>query len=71
MPRGWDKTETENSVHLSTKDDGKGSYATAVMVCSVARTKSPSDNYRTSWKSFVEGTVKVSESPTMSDMDIE
>lgn len=71
MPRGWDKTETENGVQLSTKDGGKGNYAAAVIVRSVASTKSPNDNFSSSWKSLVEGTVKVSESPTMSDMDIE
>ncbi|MBK0383461.1 hypothetical protein I5M32_10870 [Pedobacter sp. SD-b] len=71
MPRGWDKIETENGVQLSTKDDGKGNYAAAVIVRSVASTKLPNDNFSSSWKSLVQGTVKVLEAPTISDMDIE
>lgn len=71
MPKGWDKTETENGVQLSTKDDGKGSYAVAVMVRSVASTASPDENFSSSWEKLVKGTVKVSEAPATSDMDIE
>jgi len=32
MPNGWDKTEMEKGIQLSTKNDGKGNYATAVIL---------------------------------------
>lgn len=71
IPKGWDKTVTENGVQLSTKDDGKGNYAAMVIVRSVASNASASDNFNKSWENLVKGTVKVTEAPSMSDMDIE
>ena len=71
IPQGWDKTESENGVQLSIKDDGKGSYAAMVIVRSVASNASANDNFNSSWENLVKGTVKVSEAPTMSDMNIE
>lgn len=71
IPKGWDKMVTENGVQLSTKDDGKGSYAVAVIIRSVASTASPDENFNSSWEKLVKGTVKVSEMPDTSDMDIE
>lgn len=32
IPSGWDKTEMANGIQLSTKNDGKGNYATAVIL---------------------------------------
>lgn len=71
IPKGWDKTVTENGVQLSTKDDGKGNYAAMVIVRSVASNAPASDNFNKSWENLVKGTVKVTEAPSMSDMDIE
>lgn len=71
IPKGWTKTVTENGVQLSAKDDGKGNYAAAVIVRSVASTATPNENFNNSWQSLVKGTVQVSEAPSMSDMDIE
>ncbi|MES2418147.1 MAG: lipocalin family protein [Bacteroidota bacterium] len=71
MPKGWDKIVSENGVQLSTKDDGKGNYAAAVIVKSIASNASAKDNFTDSWEKLVKGTVKVNEAPTMSDMGIE
>ncbi|HRO86263.1 MAG TPA: hypothetical protein PK110_15685 [Niabella sp.] len=48
IPKGWDKTVTENGVQLSTKDDGKGNYAAMVIVRSVPSNASASDNFNKS-----------------------
>jgi hypothetical protein len=71
MPKGWDKTVTENGVQLSTKDDGKGNYAATVIVRLVASNATANENFKNSWQSLVLGTVKVNGEPSMSDMAIE
>lgn len=71
MPKGWDKMVTENGVQLSTKDDGEGSYAVAVIIRAIASTGTPDENFSSSWEKLVKGTVKVSEAPDRSDMNIE
>lgn len=71
IPKGWDKTVTENGVQLSTKDDGKGNYAAMVIVRSVSSNASARENFNKSWGNLVKGTVKVTEAPSMSDMGIE
>ena len=71
MPKGWNKTVSENGIQLSTKDDGKGNYAAAVIVRSIATSASANDNFTDSWEKLVKGTVKVNEAPTISDMGIE
>lgn len=70
-PQGWDKTVTENGVQLSTKNDGQGNYAAAVIVRSIASEGSPEENFRNSWEKLVKGTVNVTEVPQTTDMNIE
>lgn len=65
MPKGWNKTVSENGIQLSTKDDGKGNYAAAVIVRSTASEASPTENFTSSWQALVKGTVTVSEEPAM------
>lgn len=65
VPKGWNKTVSENGIQLSTKDDGKGNYAAAVIVRSAASTASPAENFNASWISLVKGTVTVSKEPAM------
>lgn len=65
QPKGWDKTETTNGIQLSTKNDGKGHYATAVLLRSLATTASANENFYTSWEKLVKGTVSVPGEPTM------
>lgn len=71
MPKGWEKTVTENAVQLSTKDDGKGNYAAAVIVRSVESSASATENFTNSWNTLVNGTVQVTGEPALSDMGIE
>ncbi len=65
IPNGWDKTELPNGMQLSTKDDGYGNYAAAVIIRSVATTASATENFNNSWQALVKGTVKVNGNPTM------
>lgn len=65
MPNGWDKTEMANGIQLSTKNDGKGNYATAVILRSAESTAPASENFTTSWEKLVKGTVSVSGEPIM------
>jgi hypothetical protein len=65
MPNGWDKTEMVNGIQLSTKNDGKGNYAAAIILRSAESTAPASENFTTSWEKLVKGTVSVSEEPTM------
>lgn len=65
VPSGWDKTEMANGIQLSTKNDGKGNYATAVILRSAESTAPASENFTASWEKLVKGTVSVSEEPTM------
>ncbi|MBS1496153.1 MAG: hypothetical protein JSU03_13275 [Bacteroidetes bacterium] len=71
IPQGWDKTESENGVQLSTKDDGKGSYAAALILRSVSSAASSNENFSNGWKSLVKGTVKVTEEPAMQSPEIQ
>ncbi|WP_343524600.1 hypothetical protein [Pedobacter sp.] len=65
MPNGWDKTEMVNGIQLSTKNDGKGNYAAAVILRSVASTAPANENFTASWEKLVKGTVSVSGEPTI------
>ena len=67
IPNGWDKTEMANGIQLSTKNDGKGNYAAAVILNSVATAASAQENFTASWEKLVKGTVSVSEKPTMQE----
>ncbi|MEE1944778.1 hypothetical protein VRU48_06650 [Pedobacter sp. KR3-3] len=65
IPSAWDKTEMANGIQLSTKNDGKGNYATAIMLRSVASTAPANENFTNSWEKLVKGTVSVSGEPTL------
>jgi len=65
IPNGWDKTEMANGIQLSTKNDGKGNYAAAVILRSVASTAPANENFTASWEKLVKGTVSVSGEPTI------
>lgn len=67
IPKGWDKTEMPNGIQLSAKNDGKGNYATAVILRSAATSAPSQENFNNSWEQLVKGTVSVSEEPTMQD----
>ncbi|KRT14421.1 hypothetical protein ASU31_19195 [Pedobacter ginsenosidimutans] len=67
IPNGWDKTEMANGIQLSTKNDGKGNYAAAVILNSAATAASAQENFTASWEKLVKGTVSVSEEPTMQE----
>lgn len=67
LPNGWDKTEMANGIQLSTKNDGKGNYAAAIILHSAASTAPANENFTTSWEKLVKGTVSVSGEPTMQD----
>lgn len=67
MPNGWDKTEMANGIQLSTKNDGKGSYAAAIILRSAATEAPANENFTTSWEKLVKGTVSVSGEPTLQD----
>lgn len=65
IPSGWDKTEMANGIQLSTKNDGKGNYAAAIILRSAASTAPANENFTDSWEKLVKGTVSVSGEPTM------
>lgn len=67
IPKDWDKTEMANGIQLSTKNDGKGNYAAAIILRSAATTSSAQENFNNSWEKLVKGTVSVSGEPTMQD----
>lgn len=67
VPSGWDKTEFSNGIQLSTKDDGNGNYAAAVITRSRQSTLLPVDNFKNTWVDIVKGTVSVSEDPLMDE----
>src|SRR5205809_321901 len=67
IPKGWDKTEMPQGIQLSAKNDGKGNYATAVILSSAATTASAQENFNDSWDKLVKGTVAVSGEPTMQE----
>ena len=67
IPKGWDKTEMSQGIQLSAKNDGKGNYATAVILSSAATTESVQENFNDSWNKLVKGTVAVSGEPTMQE----
>jgi hypothetical protein len=67
LPKGWDKTEMANGIQLSTKNDGKGNYAAAIILRSATSTAPANENFTTSWEKLVKGTVSVSGEPTMQD----
>ena len=67
LPNGWDKTEMANGIQLSTKNDGKGNYAAAIILRSAASTAPANENFTASWEKLVKGTVSVSGEPTMQD----
>ena len=65
MPKGWDKTMLENGLQLSTKDDGTGNYAAAIILRAVATKVSANENFSNSWDKLVKGTLTVSGERTM------
>ncbi|WP_288882188.1 hypothetical protein [Pedobacter panaciterrae] len=65
IPNGWDKMEMANGIQLSTKNDGEGNYATAVILRSAATAASAQENFNNSWEKLVKGTVSVSGEPIM------
>lgn len=67
IPKGWDKTEMSGGIQLSTKNDGKGNYATAVILSSAATTASAQESFNNSWEKLVKGTVAVSGEPAMQE----
>jgi hypothetical protein len=67
IPNGWDKMEMANGIQLSTKNDGEGNYATAVILRSAATAASAEENFNNSWEKLVKGTVSVSGEPTMQE----
>ncbi len=67
IPKGWNKTEMSQGIQLSTKNDGKGNYATAIILSSAATTSSAQENFTNSWEKLVKGTVAVSGQPTMQE----
>ena len=71
IPKGWDKAEMPGGIQLSAKNDGKGNYATAVILSSAATTASAQENFNDSWEKLVKGTVAVSEEPTMQEPAVE
>ncbi|GAB2829878.1 hypothetical protein [Ferruginibacter profundus] len=71
IPKGWDKTEMPTGIQLSTKNDGKGNYATIIVLSSAATTASAEENFNNSWEKLVKGTVSVSGEPTMQEPAIE
>jgi hypothetical protein len=71
MPNGWDKTEMEKGIQLSTKNDGKGNYATAIILRSVATTALAQENFNNSWEKLVKGTVSITVEPVVQEPVIE
>lgn len=67
IPKGWDKTEMSQGIQISAKNDGKGNYATAVILSSAATTASAQENFNNSWEKLVKSNVAVSGQPTMQD----
>lgn len=67
VPKGWDKTAMEKGIQLSAKNDGKGNYATAIILHSAATTVSAQKNFTNSWEQLVKGTISVSGEPTMQE----
>ena len=71
MPKGWEKTEMAQGISLSAKNDGKGNYATAIILLSIATTASANENFNNCWEKLVKTTVSVSGEPTMQPPAIE
>lgn len=71
IPKGWDKTEMPGGIQLSAKNDGKGNYATAVILRSAATSAPSQENFNNSWEQLVKGTVSVSGEPTMQEPAVE
>jgi len=71
IPKGWDKTEMSQGIQLSARNDGKGNYATAIILSSIATVAPAGENFNNSWEKLVKGTVPVSEKPTMQAPAIE
>ena len=67
IPQGWTKTEMSEGMQLSTKNDGSGKYAAAVILKSVPTAATAPENFNTSWDKLVKSTVSVSGAPTMLD----
>ncbi len=67
IPQGWSKTEMTGGMQLSTKNDGSGKYAAAIILKAVATTATAPENFTTGWEKLVKGTVTVSGTPTMQD----
>lgn len=65
IPKGWDKTAMEEGIQLSAKNDGKGNYATAIILRSVTSSGSANENFSNSWEKLVKSSVSVSGEPTM------
>lgn len=65
MPKGWDKTAMAQGIQLSAKNDGKGNYASVVILSAAATTATAQENFNASWQTLVKGTVSVSGEPTM------
>ncbi|MGC4099998.1 hypothetical protein [Ferruginibacter sp.] len=71
LPKGWDKTEMPGGIQLSAKNDGKGNYATVVILRSAVTTASANDNFNSSWEQLVKSTVTVAGEPTMQEPAVE
>ncbi len=71
VPKGWDKTEMAGGIQLSAKSDGKGSYATVVILHSAATTLPANETFTNSWEKLVKTTVAVSGEPTMQEPAVE
>ncbi len=71
IPKGWDKTEMPQGIQLSARKDGKGNYATAIILGSAATTAAANENFNNSWEKLVKSTVPVSGEPTMQEPAVE
>jgi len=71
VPKGWNKTEMTKGIQLSAPNDGKGNYASVIILSSVATTASSNENFTNSWEKLVKGTVAVSGEPTLQEPAIE
>ena len=71
IPKGWDKTTMEKGIQLSARNDGKGNYASVIILSSVATTAPSQENFNNSWQTLVKGSVAVSGEPTMQQPAIE
>ncbi len=71
LPKGWNKTEMAKGIQLSAPNDGKGNYASVIILSSVETSGSSSENFTYCWEKLVKSTVTVSGSPTMQEPAIE